>query len=776
MRRLRTLLTGVTAPFLLAGLALAQEPETAPNTETVSETEQEAEEEEAPSVAEEITVTGTKADLSLQETVTSVSVFNSERIEREAVFELDDILLRTANVSTNGGTNSLSIRGVRRFGVAGGTGVTSNVYVDGAPLSNLGANGLESLWDVEQVEVLRGPQSTVQGRNSLAGAIVINSKRPTFQLENDFRVRFGELGTRQYSAALGGPLTTETLAGRISANVQEFEGNVRYAAPGRSNGELAHVNDGATIRGQLLWIPKAVSGLSWNLIVERTDTDTRDNLVQWAPGPPGSPEFEAWDPFGNEGYQVPQSFEYELTRFVTELNYTLSDRFTLVGLATYEDTIQDRLFGNPDNPVEFDTNATFDSDTQTMTGELRLEFGGDKLSGRAGAYYFEDDADQLVTASVALNFLPVIPSTSIGIIEGLSNPGTENYAFFGELRYEINDSWVIEAGLRYDNESFDTTGFQLSGSINPPDCVVAPFIPGIGGLPCIFLLRQPPAQPLTAEFDALLPRVALTHNFDDNRSISLAVQEGYRAGGSFLFIDSQSADQTPVLETFDPEFLTNYEIAFRSQWFDRKVTLNANAFYSDWRDQQVFIPGPVGINDGRTENVGASELLGMELETRWQVNPNVELFTALGYTKTEFTDFPFSVDQDGNVIDPEFAFLDGNEFQTAPNFTGSIGAYYNNQKGYFGDVTVSHTDSSFSDIFNLPIDEVEAVTITNLRIGYGRDKWRAYIFANNLFDERIQTFRNFANVNQDGTLDTFTPGATNVNRPRVVGLAIDFSF
>ncbi|MEM1247358.1 MAG: hypothetical protein AAGK22_13345, partial [Acidobacteriota bacterium] len=87
MRRLRTLLTGVTAPFLLAGLALAQEPETAPNTETVSETEQEAEEEEAPSVAEEITVTGTKADLSLQETVTSVSVFNSERIEREAVFE-----------------------------------------------------------------------------------------------------------------------------------------------------------------------------------------------------------------------------------------------------------------------------------------------------------------------------------------------------------------------------------------------------------------------------------------------------------------------------------------------------------------------------------------------------------------------------------------------------------------------------------------------------------------------------------------------------------------
>lgn len=126
---------------------------------------------------------------------------------------------------------------------------------------------------------------------------------------------------------------------------------------------------------------------------------------------------------------------------------------------------------------------------QMMIGELCFEFGGEKFSGCVGVYYFEDDVDQLVIVLVVFNFLLVIFLMSIGIIEGLSNMGIENYVFFGELCYQINDFWVVEVGLCYDNESFDMIGFQFLGLINFLDCVVVFFIFGIGGLFCIFFLQ-----------------------------------------------------------------------------------------------------------------------------------------------------------------------------------------------------------------------------------------------------------------------------------------------
>lgn len=195
-----------------------------------------------------------------------------------------------------------------------------------------------------------------------------------------------------------------------------------------------------------------------------------------------------------------------------------------------------------------------------------------------------------------------------------------------------------------------------------------------------------------------------------------------------------------VFEIFDFEFFINYEIVFCLQWFDCKVMFNVNVFYFDWCDQQVFILGLVGINDGCIENVGVLEFIGMEFEMCWQVNFSFELFIVFGYIKMEFIDFLFFVDQDGNVIDFEFVFFDGNEFQMVLNFIGLIGVYYNNLKGYFGDVIVSYMDSLYFDIFNLFIDEIEVVIIINLCVGYGCNQWWVYIFVNNLFDECIQMF------------------------------------
>ncbi|MEM7430704.1 MAG: TonB-dependent receptor [Pseudomonadota bacterium] len=726
---------------------------------------------------DEIIVTGTKQGLSLQDTVTSVSVYDTERIDRELVFELDDIFLRAANVSSPGFTSGVSIRGVARNGVGfSGTGNTSNIYLNGAPISDQATGGIESLWDVEQVEILRGPQSTVQGRNSLAGAIAIRTKRPTYEWDNRFRLRAAELGTRQYSLAVGGGLIDDTLAGRITVDRQEYDGEVRYA----STNEFAHRLEGTTFRGSLLFEPS--DALDLLLIAERIETYNRDQATKSSPGAFGTPEQQAFDPFDGVGYQVPQEFDYEIDRIILEANYDFNDQYSLVVIGTYEDTFNDRVFGNPDDLTQFPdaNNAFFDTNTDTVSGEIRLEYSGEKVSGRVGVYYFDEDNTNVVTGFINLgSFIPVDPPESIGSVEAIFALASENQAFFTEWRYEPNERWAFDFGVRYDEEENLNPGVRGTVVVDPVTCTIADFVPGLGGLPCAALLPAPTDDGLVAaDFDAWLPRAAATYRFDDYRSLSFSIQRGYRAGGSFLFLDPDDpAGSPPTLENFDPEFITNYELALRSEWLDQRLLVNANLYWSEWTDQQVTIQGPTGINDSRTLNAGESRLRGLEVEARWFANDNLELFGTLGLADTEFLEFPYAVDPNGDPVDPadpQFANLAGNEFQNAPATTGSVGAYYRNDEGWFGDVTLSYTDDGYSDVFNLDEDAFDSQFITNVRIGYGAEKYRVFVYANNLFDDRAQTESNYVNINADSTRTAFDNPFVRINKPRIVGVQIEF--
>ncbi|MEL6199124.1 MAG: TonB-dependent receptor [Pseudomonadota bacterium] len=727
---------------------------------------------------DEIIVTGTKQGLSLQDTVTSVSVYNEDRIDRELVFELDDVFVRAANVSSPGFTAGVSIRGVARNGVGfSGTGNTSNIYLNGAPISDQATGGIESLWDVEQVEILRGPQSTVQGRNALAGAIAIRTKRPSYDWDSRFRIRAADLGTRQYSLALGGAVVEDMLAARISVDRQEYDGEVSYA----STGEDSHRLEGTTIRGSFLFEP--VDALSVLFIAENIETFNRDQALSSSPGAFGTPEQQAFDPFGGVGFQIPQEFDYEIDRFIVEANYDINDAFGVVTILTYEDTFNERIFGNPNDLTQFPTanNAFFDTNTDTKSAEIRLEYTGEKLSGRAGIYFFEEDSENIVTGFIGLNgIIPVDPPESVGELEAIFAQDVENRAFFSEWRYEPNETWAFDLGVRYDEEENLNPGIVGTVIVDPPDCTIASFVPTFGGLPCAALLPAPSGDLVAAEFDAWLPRGAVTYRFDEYRSLSFSVQRGYRAGGAYLFLDPNEPPGTaPRLENFGPEYLVNYELAFRSQWFNERLLINANLYRSDWTDQQVTITGPTGINDSQTLNVGESRLLGLEVEAQYYVNDNMELFATLGFADTEFLEFPYAVDSNGDPADPanpEFADLSGNEFQNAPATTGSIGGYYRTNTGWFGDITLSYTDGGFSDVFNLEADAFDSQFVTNLRVGYGNERYRAFVYANNLFDDRAQTESNYSNINVDGTRTDFDTPFVRINRPRIVGAQFELAF
>ncbi|MEO0437320.1 MAG: TonB-dependent receptor [Pseudomonadota bacterium] len=734
-----------------------------------------------PVTVDEIIVTGTKQNRSLLDTSTSVAVFTQDRFEREVAFDFDDIILRAPNVSSNGTTADISIRGVNLQGAARGIGVgpTINIYVDGAPLTNF--NGIESLWDVDQVEVLRGPQSTIQGRNALAGAVIINTKDPTYDFEGAAQIRIGNNNLRQYSGVVSGPLIDSQVAGRLAVDFQDFEGN----AVQEITRQPTEVQEGLTLRGKILLEPNAIPDLRVDLQADYIDTESGNLNLVFFPLAANDPAFDDFDPFGDVNPGGPTLVSVETIRSVARIDYQVRSALSLVGLITYEDTDQSQVQGDINDPSIFPFNGDFAIDTEAYSGEIRLEFDQDRWKGWLGVYYYSDSANLGGLSTFAVgSFLPVVPENSIASAGQFVSTDTENYALFGELRFELSDRWELEVGARYDDETVEQTTAISPLSVDPPDCIVADFIPGLGGLPCALIFPPTgdgdPAQ--SASFDAFLPRGLVRYKFDKNRSVSFGIQRGYRAGGSFVrtALNSGGLPET-VVESFDPEFITNYEIAFRGSWLEQRLVMLLNVFYSDWTDQQVQIPGPSGLSgDSLILNAGSSELYGAEFSADYLASDELSFSLGVGFVKTRFNDFPFAVDPDGNPVNStsaEFANLSGNEFALSPEFSASAGAYYENSRGFFADATVNYVSDQYSDVENLEIDQSDDFTLVSVRGGFRNDRFEIYAFAENLFDDRAILERRFAEVSTEtGAIDFSGTPSARINRPRLFGVGARVKF
>ncbi|MEM8767446.1 MAG: TonB-dependent receptor [Pseudomonadota bacterium] len=716
-------------------------------------------------VEEEIIVLGTKRNLSLQDTQTSVSVVTMADIEEQALFTVEDILLRTPNVSTNGdgSLNGLSIRGISISGVGGaGRGQTANVYVDGSPNSEAANLGAANLWDVEQVQILRGPQSTIQGRNALAGALVTTTADPDYEFGADLRIVAGNENNRQYSGTLNVPLINDKLAVRFALDQREIDFEVLNVA----SGNTTRFQEAFTGRAKLLWEP--TDDLRLEVGHSYTDTEIGDRNRMQAPGPVGSPEFEAFDPFGRETYRE-RFTNIEVNRTYLEARWDLNQAWSLFGLVTREDGLND---------VEFGLGSSL-SDNTTYTAELRAAFDFGRLKGWFGAYWFDIESPNSTTFSGPFPF-PSIPADASIVARTSGTSTTENRALFADVTYDLNERWTFSVGLRYDDEEFRNLGGETILEATPADCVVAPFVPTFGGQPCDALIGSGDgnAEPLPrGSFDAWLPRASIIHRFALQRSLSFNYARGYRAGGSYIRI----VPPAPVLSQFDPEYLDNYELAWRSEWFERRLVFNANVFYSDWQDQQIAIPGPTGFDlDTLIVNAGASELYGVEIETRFRFTDTLTGFATLGLVNSEFKDFPFAVDENGdpvNAEDPTYANLAGNEFNTAPRTTFTVGLAWDQGAGWFASGNVSYASSQFSDVTNLRENKGSAYTLVNVRAGYRWRQWSIAGFADNLFEKRVALTLGLSGVSTTtGEVELLDAPSFNVNDHRVYGVELRFAY
>ncbi|WP_172839430.1 TonB-dependent receptor [Tateyamaria omphalii] len=709
MRALSPLLVGGVSTFALnATLAAAQE-------------------EGAPVDLGTLILRGELQSRTVQDSPTSAAIETGEDLERRGDADLQDMITRTPGVTSTFGEQGFAIRGIDQRGVGGGgAGLVVSTQVDGVALPTTQSTffGPYSAWDIEQVEVLRGPQSTQQGRNALAGAIVVRSNDPTF--EPEFKLR-GEVGSRGYyraAIAANTPLS-DTVALRFSAETVNIDGSIFNA----TLGENADAQTLDTYRLKFLWEP--TSAFRAVLSFSRTENFGGEDTINRSVSPEGRVvTFDIPTEEGSRHDIIGLRTEWDINaalRLETETSYYTQDYRRS---EDYDGT-----------PVFL---GTFDriGDTEVFEQDVRLSFDSGAYSGVVGLFYTDIKnaipADLFTDAGFALGRSP---DAANGIfVNRFSEFATdvENIAIFGEVDIRA-DRWLdglsFTVGARYDYEEFS---FDAETVYDTP-------IP----LPPEF---QDQAAQGDTNFSAFLPKFGINYEFTDTQRVSFTIQRGYRSGGT-------SINASNVISEFEPEFTTNYELAYRGSFNADRVFVAANVFFTDWTDQQVNqFSGvlPTGQPDTIVVNAGKSEVIGGELSVEAELSDRFSVFGQVAYSDTEFVEFNNAGEN-----------LAGNDFPGAAELTAAFGARYDWDNGISWGIDASFTEGSFFDVENSAAQRSDDRWVVSSQLTYQMEELELGLYVRNLFDEDYATSRF---VDENGT--TFE----RVGEPRTIGFYVQRSF
>ncbi len=735
---------------------------------------------------EEVVITGQKIERSLHDTAASVFVMTEETLRDEELGNFYELVTQAPNVYGTPNTG-FSIRGIDAFNVSGGgNSYLASMYVDGAPMPyRVIQKGGFSTWDVEQVEILRGPQSTLQGRNSLAGAVIVNTRDPGYDPDLHLRAAVGEYGLKEFAAAGGSAIIDDVVAFRLSAEKNEFEG----VNENITRNDHSDFNNNETYRAKLLFEPSALPGFSALLSYTHSEAEIG---VLW------TEQSEDGSDYDNRItlFDAPTFEKVDVDISTLELEYAFNDAWHLSSITSYSDAYYGYEWDG-DASAEPISVLLDDRTDETLSQELRLVFESDAVDAVFGAYYSNLDVEDVATGQRGLTLqdtgLPTLlvappeygglglDQATADMVLSLYAPidpvqlGTdstliqevETYALFADITWSVTDHITLFGGLRWDHEEQGNESDALYTIDNeellpnPADYAAQPplaaLITGINAQLYQMVADASSSEPAaSAEFEVVLPKAGITYVINDHINLSASYQQGYRSGG----VGTNIAKATIV--NYEPEYTDNYELSYRSQFLDNRLNINANLFYIDWSDQQVDVQLSGNRYDSETRNAGASTVQGFEVELDYLLLDNWQLFAGIGQAKTEFTDF--TITQATATYD-----LSGRGFVRAPEWTGNIGTTYR-QNGWFLNVNANYASSSpaLTNPYISGLSEGEpgfdpqndARTLVNAKFGYEWDKVALYVYGTNLFDvEYIQ----LANIGTDNVVTLGQPRAINAS-------------
>lgn len=707
--------------------------------------------EASPEDSGDIVVTAQKRSESMMKVPIAMSAFSGDTLERSGVQGVQGLAVATPAVvyPSTGAYAQPYIRGIGSRLLQNGLDPSVATYIDNRYISRQSAVVFDFA-DIERVEVLKGPQGALFGRNASAGAIRVITKDVGKDLEGYVKAGYGNYNQWTLSGAINAPLT-DNLGVRISAMTSQRDGYAtNLVASGRKDWDD---RDFTAIRTKVRWTPGDVLDAKLSLSYWRQQDNAGNDTVALGP-----PQFTTGLANGGitgadlehvatalTGFNKKEEFAGELN-----LGFDLGG-VKLQSISTYS-KLNNRLTFDGDGTSSRLVDATVFENTRTFSQEIQLTSQNtEKLDWILGAYYFHDN-----TA-----FDTTIDAGTRTTSNGLQKVNTNSYAVFGQLTWHLSPALSLIAGGRFSHDKKDVQSLAS---------------PNLGAV----TVPVTPYQD-SRSWSKFTPSVTLQYDFGSTLVYGKFAR-GYKSGGFNYPVQNQ-----PVLA---PEVLDMYEVGLKGAFFDRAVRTTVSAYYYDYSNLQVTRAAASGVGViVTTENAANAELYGLDADVTWTVTPNFTLTGAISWQHSQYKGYLASAKVYRGVlpggtapgmVDVGFD-ADGQRLLRAPKFSAYVSANYDISVGD-GVIPVSLSYAykgsyDFDFVYDPPnVTQTgttsalrqKAYSIVNGRIGYHpvSDKWSIAGWVNNLFDERY-----FDDVVAAGVGIRGSYGA-----PRTYGVELQFKF
>jgi iron complex outermembrane recepter protein len=656
----------------------------------------------------------------------SVTVVDAETMKRNNAQHFSDLLNLAPNVNFASGASRgrfVQIRGIgERSEFSEPVNYSVGVVVDGVDLTGIATGA--TLLDIQQMEVLRGPQGTLYGANGLAGLINIVSNSPSQDFYSSLNLGVENYGGKQMSAVVSDSLS-ENLSYRFAVGQYQSDGYMENVFLNRDDTQNI---DESSLRAKLVYQPSESFKLTTNLFFIEADNgydafslDSNRTTYSDEPGTDAQQTRAAsiiadWDL--TDDYRL----ETIISGANSDLIYSYDEDWSNTGICdgTLCDSADwgfDWWYSSFDQFVRENKNNSVDLRLHSKTSDQAVSW--------SLGYYLRD---QQVDMSRQYTF---------AVADFFSRFDTKNSAIYGQVKTPLSDTYTLVTGLRYENRKAEYIDSNTA-TFSPDESMW-------GG------------------------KIALENQYADNRMVYALISRGFKAGGFNTRAVIPEQDRT-----FDAEFMWNYEAGIKGRWWDNSLTLQSSVFYQDRSAIQskqslilsndtgnVFSPNdpcPCSFNDYIINAPGGGISYGLEIEAKWRAADNIELYSSLGLLKTEYQDFEsythMLADQESNPPVPYD--LDGRSLAHSPEYQMVLGSNFYVTDEWMLNAQIEAKDSFyFSDRHELQSDSYATL---NWGISYLQNDWQLNFYIRNVTDETIQTrgFGSFPNDPRD-LYETFGP-------------------
>jgi iron complex outermembrane receptor protein len=623
---------------------LAQDP--APQTEP-PKSEEQAKTNESPQASEEIVVTARKREENVQEVPVAVTVVTADKLEEAAAADISELQTQVPNLAVYQGRNQSTtltafLRGIGQADPLWGVDPGVGLYMDDVYMARP-QGALLDVFDVERIEVLRGPQGTLYGKNTIGGAIKYVSKPLTDDRQGTISVSAGEYNTLDLRASLGGALIPGKLRGKLAVASLNREGYGENLFTGRD------VSDRKTFaaRGSLDWLVSEKTKVAFNADYTEDDAEPKgyQRLVanRLCPlfGITCAPNDNRWD---TQSGLAPLNGTESMGMSVV-VSSTLGDAWDFKSISAYRES-------DSENNIDFDTTPARIVDVQATyyDDQLSQEFqfvydGGGKLSGVLGAYYFEGEAGGLVKN--------IFVNAQFGTTNGRTL--TDSIAVFGDGSYALSEKWTLNGGLRVTHEKKNGIAFNAgyaNDQFSTPTVILANY-------------------DKEATFDSIAPKFGIDYQVNPNLLTYFSVSRGFKSGG--FNVRAQSNAFPKSAEPFDDEILTVGEFGVKSVLDEGLLVLNSALFHGQYKDIQVstftaFDANGDGVEEsffGNFLNAGNATMNGVEVEFSKDFR-GIDWLNVNGFASY------LDLEPDEFLDENRDGFVDTQVITNAPKWTGGL--------------------------------------------------------------------------------------------------------